>query len=143
MTPKEKIERAMEFTFANRPQVGGFPFLAECLRLAGVKSNIWSLPSAQSVYIMDDSSWLINQGDPIQTGLIEVPKFDRASLVQAIRTDQAGESTFPEFLDTVWQAGVVGYDVAFGERIVTYRGAYGEVYTENYPEVKITGLNFD
>lgn len=143
MTHREKIEMAMGYAFANRPKVGGFPFLAECLRLAGVKKNIWTLPAGQSIYIMDDGSWLINQGVPVQTGLLEVSTFNQESLIEAIRADQAGGSTFPEFLAAAWRAGVVAYDVSFDERTVTYRGAYGEVYTENYPFVEITELKFN
>lgn len=35
MTQKEKLQMAMDYATANRPKVGGFPFLAECLRKAG------------------------------------------------------------------------------------------------------------
>jgi hypothetical protein len=46
----------------------------------------------------------------------------------ALRTNQAGESTFPEFLAASWRAGVVRYDVDFAERTVARYGNDGEDY---------------
>jgi len=54
-----------------------------------------------------------------------------------LRTDQAGESTFPEFLAASWRAGVIRYDVNFAARTVTYYGCNGEEYTEAYPAVDL------
>ena len=51
--------------------------------------------------------------------------FDREALIAALRTDQAGKSTFPEFLAASWRAGVVRYDVDFAAREVAYYGANG------------------
>lgn len=127
---------------ANRPKIGGFPYFAECLRKAGVTRNIWSLPAAQSIFIMDDNSSVVNQGTPLLMGMAEIPKFDQDALIAAIRIDQAGESTFPEFLSASWGAGVVNYEVDFEKRTVTYTGAKGESYTESYPAVDVPGLVF-
>jgi uncharacterized protein YbcV (DUF1398 family) len=66
-----------------------------------------------------------------------VPRFDREALIRAIRTDQAGESSFPEFLEATWLAGVVGYDVDFAARTVRYYGCEGDEYVEAYPAVEI------
>jgi uncharacterized protein YbcV (DUF1398 family) len=77
------------------------------------------------------------QGTPLETGTMDVPQFDREALIAAIRTDQAGESTFPEFLAASWRAGVVRYDVDFGARTVAYYGCHGEEYVEAYPPVEI------
>jgi uncharacterized protein YbcV (DUF1398 family) len=66
-----------------------------------------------------------------------VPPFDREALIRALRTDQAGESTFPEFLASAWRAGVVQYDVDFELRAVTYYGSDGEEYVEAYPAVAV------
>jgi uncharacterized protein YbcV (DUF1398 family) len=64
---------------------------------------------------------------------MDVPRFDRESLIAALRIDQAGQSTFPEFLDASWRAGVVRYDVDFAARTVAYYGCNGEEYIEAYP----------
>jgi len=135
-TPQERLQSAMMYAMNNRPKVGGFPFLAECLKKAGVQNNIWSLPSTQSIYIMDDAV-LVQQGTPLVTGMNTVSNFNEAALVAAIRADQAGETTFPEFLNAAWNAGVIRYDVDFINRKVFYYGARGECYTESYPAVNI------
>jgi uncharacterized protein YbcV (DUF1398 family) len=77
------------------------------------------------------------QGEPLVSGMADVPKFDREALIGALRTDQAGESTFPQFLEASWRAGVVGYDVDFAARTVRYYGCMGEEYVEAYPSVEI------
>ena len=142
MNPREKLEKAVQHAMANRPKVGGFPFLAECMRKAGVTHNVWTLPACQSIYMID-GVWVVNQGTPLVAGMVEVAKFDEEALVRAIRTDQAGESTFPEFLMSAWEAGVVGYDADFEKRTVTYMGMSGELYVEAYPEIEIPELTFD
>jgi uncharacterized protein YbcV (DUF1398 family) len=71
------------------------------------------------------------------SGATDVPGFDREALIRALRTDQAGESTFPEFLAATWRAGVVRYDVDFASRSVACYGCDGEAYVETYPAVEI------
>lgn len=132
----ESLTEAMKFAMSIRPKVGGFPYLAEALRLAGVTRNFWILPSCQSIYLTDKGT-VVQQGTPLTTGMTDVPKFDRDALIRALRIDQAGESTFPEFLEASWKAGVVSYDVDFKQRRVTYFGALGESYVEAYPAVDL------
>ena len=80
----------------------------------------------------------MSQGVPFVSGTVDVPPFDREALVTALRTDQAGQSTVPEFLAASWRAGVVRYDVDFDRRIVTYYGCTGDEHAEQYPAVEIT-----
>jgi uncharacterized protein YbcV (DUF1398 family) len=77
------------------------------------------------------------QGTPLLTGAADVPRFDREALIRALRTDQAGKSTFPEFLQGAWNAGVVRYEVDFAARTVTYTGCDGDEYVEEYPAVAV------
>jgi uncharacterized protein YbcV (DUF1398 family) len=130
------IENAMKHATQIRPKVGGFPYLAETLRRAGVSRNVWSLPACQSLFLTREGPVMM-QGTPLTSGMMDVPPFDRDTLVAALRTDQAGESTFPEFLQASWRAGVVRYDVDFERRTVAYYGCNGEEYIETYPEVDI------
>ncbi len=81
---------------------------------------------------------VVMQGTPLASGMMDVPAFDREALIRALRTDQAGESTFPEFLAASWRAGVVRYDVDFAARTVAYYGCNGDEYVEAYPAVDIT-----
>jgi uncharacterized protein YbcV (DUF1398 family) len=108
----DNLEEAQKRAMAIRPKVGGFPYLAETLRRAGVTRNFWFLPAYQSLFLTNDGPVVI-QGTPLATGAMDVPQFNREALITALRTDQAGESTFPEFLAASWRAGVVRYDVDF------------------------------
>jgi len=132
----ENLQRAQERAMKNRPKAGGFPFLAEALRAAGVTRNRWTLPSCQS-FFETTLGPVIMQGVPLVSGAVDVPSFDREALIRALRADQAGLTTFPEFLMGSWRAGVIAYDVDFVERKVTYFGCRGEEYTEEYPLAEV------
>ena len=135
----ENLTAAQKTAMARRPKVGGFPHLAETLRRAGVTRNTWFLPACQSLFLTNDGP-VVSQGAPLATGLMDVPLFDREALISALRTDQAGESTFPEFLAASWRAGVVRYEVDFTARTVAYYGCNGEEYVETYPAVEIDAM---
>jgi uncharacterized protein YbcV (DUF1398 family) len=132
----ENLMEAQKLAMSIRPKVGGFPYLAEVLRQAGVIRNLWQLPSCQSVYLTKEGP-VVSQGTPLLTGNANVPKFDREALIRALRIDQAGQSTFPEFLKASWEAGIVSYDVDLEKRKVTYLGVLGESYVEDYPSVEV------
>jgi len=129
----ENLQAAMQRAMAGRPKVGGFPYLAETLRQAGVKRNIWAIPSCQALYLTGDGPVVV-QGEPLVKGMHEVAPFDRESLIAALRRDQEGHGTFEEFLQSSWRAGVVRYEVDFEARTVVYSGSGGESYTEAYPD---------
>jgi len=132
----ENLEAAFQRAMEIRPKVGGFPYLAETLRLAGVTRNIWHLPACQSLYLTEDGP-VLKTGTPLASGAVDVAPFSREALIAALRTDQAGNSTFPEFLAASWRAGVVRYDVDFAARTVAYYGCNGEEYVESYPAVDV------
>ena len=132
----EKLIATQKHAMSIRPKVGGFPVLAEVLRQAGVKMNRWSLPSCQSVYFMEEGA-VVQQGTTLIAGTHEIPKFNRDALISAIRNDQQGQSTFPEFLQATWTAGVIEYDADFVNRKVIYYGATGESYSEEYLAVDL------
>ena len=132
----DTLQAAQHRAIAIRPKVGGFPYLAETLRHAGVTRNLWYLPSCQSVYLTKEGP-VVTVGMPLVSGTVDVPKFDREALIKALRTDQAGQSTFPEFLMATWRAGVIRYDVDFAGRKVAYYGCNDEEYVEEYPAVDV------
>lgn len=131
------LQAALQRAMAGRPKVGSFPYLAETLRRAGVSRNLWHLPSYQSLYITDAGP-VVTQGTPLFTDTADVPPFDQAALIKALRTDQAGESTFPQFLAAAWRAGVVSYEVDLAARTVAYYGVNEEKYVEKYPAVEVS-----
>ncbi len=132
----ENLKAAQQRAMAGRPKVGGFPYLAETLRRAGVTRNLWFLPACQSLYLTNEGP-VVTQDPPLLLGTADVPQFNRESLILALRADQAGKSTFPEFLAASWAAGVVRYDVDFTARRVAYCGCQGEEYIEDYPSVEL------
>jgi len=132
----ENLQAAQKRAMAGRPKIGGFPYLAETLRRAGVTRNLWFLPACESLYLTKDGPVVI-QGTPLVSGIADVPAFNQEALITALRTDQAGNSTFPEFLEASWRAGVVRYDVDFAARTVAYYGCNGEEYIEAYPAAEV------
>ncbi len=137
--PASTLQAAQQHALAIRPKADGFPVLAEVLHQAGVYRNELYLPSAQSLYLTDADA-VVQQGVPLITGTVEVCPFDRDAVITALRTDQAGESTLPEFLGAIWHAGVVRYVVDLDARTVTYYGSTGENYVESYPQVQVDHL---
>jgi uncharacterized protein YbcV (DUF1398 family) len=135
----ENLQAAQKKAMAIRPKVGGFPYLAETLRQAGVTRNFWFLPACQSLYLTKDGP-VVMLGIPLVSGMADVPSFDREALIKALRTDQAGEGTFPEFLTASWRAGVVRYEVDLAARTVAYYGCHGEEYVESYPMVDVSSV---
>ena len=133
----DNLNQAFQLGMSVRPQIGGFPYLAEALRKAGVTRNIWHLPSCQSIYLTKYGP-IASQAEPLIQHTVEIPLFNREALLKALRIDQAGQSTFPEFLKAAWEAGVVSYSVDFEKRTVVYCGVLGEFYEEAYPAVEIS-----
>jgi uncharacterized protein YbcV (DUF1398 family) len=132
----ENLQAAQQRAVARRPKVGGFPYLAETLRRAGVTRNLWYLPACQSLYLTEHGP-VVTLGAPLSSGTVDVPPFNREALISALRTDQAGKSTFPQFLAASWRAGVVRYDVDLVARRVAYYGCNSEEYIEDYPMVEV------
>ncbi|AMG51536.1 DUF1398 domain-containing protein (plasmid) [Enterococcus gallinarum] len=130
------LENAIARSEKARPKIGGFPYLAECLRQEGFTKNIWYLPSGDSFYFSKEESMVI-PGKSLIKDVSKTPLFSDRELITALRADQAGKTTFPEFLMNTWQSGVVKYEVNFIERYVIYYGSNNEEYRENYPTVEI------
>ncbi|WP_197414104.1 DUF1398 domain-containing protein [Terracidiphilus gabretensis] len=132
----ENLQRAMQHAETIRPKVGGFPYLAEVLRQAGATHNLWYLPSCHCIFQTQQGA-VAMQAQPLISGIADIPAFDQAALITALRTDQAGHTTFPEFLEASWKAGIVKYEVDFAARTVTYYGVNDEAYVEEYPAVAL------
>ncbi|MGH1399640.1 MAG: DUF1398 family protein [Acinetobacter tandoii] len=58
-------------------------------------------------------------------------------LIQALRADQAGHTSFPEFLQAIWSAGIIRYTVNLEARYVVYYGSSDESYMEKYLAVTL------
>ena len=136
---QDKIVNAFKWAMLNRPKVNGFPYLAEALRQAGVTRYVYELPSGQCIYFSTEGA-VAAHTEALISGMVEVPRFNQDAFLKVLRTSQAGESTFPEFLKGTWDSGVVRYEADLLNRRVVYYGAHGESYSENFPavEVKVT-----
>ena len=132
----DNLKAAFQRAAAIRPKIGGFPYLAETLRRAGVTRNFWFLPACEALFLTNLGPVVV-QETPLVTGMADVPPFDREAFIATLRADQAGQTTFPEFLAGSWRAGVVRYDVDFAARTVAYYGTHGEEYVEAYPAVDV------
>ncbi|MEO8902088.1 MAG: DUF1398 family protein [Polyangiaceae bacterium] len=132
----DNLQAAQARAMSGRPKIGGFPYLAESLRRAGVTRNLWFLPACQSLYLTHEGP-VVTQGAPLTAGTADVPPFDHEALIRALREDQAGRTSFPEFLEASWRAGIIRYDVNLEARTVTYYGCLGEEYVEAYPTVEV------
>jgi uncharacterized protein YbcV (DUF1398 family) len=68
----DNLVAAQKRAMAGRPKVGGFPYLAETLRRAGVTRNLWFLPACESLYLTSEGP-VVTQGAPLATGTMDVP----------------------------------------------------------------------
>ncbi len=100
------------------------------------------LPYCQSLFLTQEGS-VVMQGVPLVNGAVDVPAFDEEALIKALRVDQADESTFPEFLDASWRAGVVCYDVHLEVRTVAYHGCNRGIHRSlpsSYHRLDVNGV---
>lgn len=136
MSLVDSIAGAQARGAAVRPAVGGFPYLAQSLRQAGVTHIAVTVPSWTTVLSTAAGS-VVQQGTPMFDGAREVPAFDRDRFVAALRADQEGHISFPEWMNQTWDAGIVWYEVDLEARQCTYRAPGGESYVEEYPGVDL------
>lgn len=85
---------------------------------------------------------VFDQGVPLIDGMAEVPSFDRAALIAALRADQAGQTTFREFAAAAWRAGVIRYVVDLENRTCTYFGLQNQAYLESYAPPTAQPINW-
>ena len=135
-TATETVQSAQRIADEIRPEIGGSPVLAEVLRQAGIHRHQRTLPAGQSVYVTDRGA-VIEPAGSLVSEMSDVPAFDREAVIGAIRAEQAGHTTFPEFLAAIWAAGVTGYVADFHQRTVTYSGIDGTAHVESYPAVDL------
>lgn len=132
----DKVTAAVAHGARIRPEIGGFPHLAEAMRQAGITKNYFDVPSTSMVFVTAEGDVLM-PGALLHTEPVVLPPFDEDALIAALRADQGGETTFPEFVQASLRAGVIRYEVDTTERTCTYFGTHGEQYVEQYPAVAI------
>nr|MDT0664149.1 DUF1398 family protein [Micromonospora sp. DSM 115978] len=93
---------------------------------------------ANAMLYASSAGAVVQLGPAVIEAAQRVPDWDEPAMVAAIRADQAGRSSFPEFLAACWQAGVTDYEVDLRARTCTYHGLVaGDQYVEAYPAVTV------
>lgn len=137
--PIDVLTVALDRAARVRPAVGGFPYLAEVLRDSGFEHVHCDVAGGTMLY-RGPVGAVVTRVPAQAAATVAVPRWDETALVAAIRADQRGERSFPEFLAGCWSAGVTGYDVDLAGRTCTYRSADpGRRYVEQYPAVMVAG----
>lgn len=88
------------------------------------------------IYITDEGD-LLQPGTFLRTAKTVIPAYDEDAVIEAIRVDQRGESTFPDFVEASFRAGVIRFEVDTAARTCIYFGAHAETYLEKYPAVHL------
>lgn len=135
--PIDVLSMALDRAARVRPAVGGFPYLAEVLRDSGFDHVRCDVAGGTLLY-RGPVGAVVTRGPGQVAATATVRPWDQAALVAAIRADQRGERTFPEFLAGCWSAGVTDYDVDLIGRACTHRSADpGRRYVEEYAAVEV------
>ncbi len=135
-TAKNKIKKAYKWAVANRPKVNGYPYLAEALRQASVTRYVYNFPSCQCIFFTAEGA-VASKGEFLISELTEVSNFNKEAFLKVLRSSQQGDISFAEFLKGTWDAGVIYYEADLITRKVSYFGANGESYVEDYPLVEV------
>ena len=125
MTISEKIKAAYA-------AAKNYPDLAARLLSAGVLSYTVDTSSSLIIYRLDEGQ--IHLGGHASTPLAITPYFDEALTVNAIRDNQQGKTTYPQFMQGIAEAGVRFYEASLKTEKpkVTYIGI-GGYYEEEIP----------
>jgi len=125
MTISEKIQAAYA-------AAKNYPALAAKLLAAGVLS--YTVDTSTSLIIYRLNGGLIHLGGHAGEPLDIAPNFDEALTIKAIRENQQGKTTYPEFMRSIADAGVRFYEASLKTEKpkVTYIGI-GGFYEEDIP----------
>jgi uncharacterized protein YbcV (DUF1398 family) len=138
-----RLVEAQALAAAVRPRVGGFPYLAEALRQAGIERHRYVVPAGLGVFSSGVGT-AVQQSIPIVSGVESTARWDVSALVAALRADQAGRTSFPRFAEACWEAGVLEFEVDLIARTCTYRGSGADdVLVEHYSAVDLPAVTTD
>ncbi|AFD07009.1 DUF1398 family protein [Solitalea canadensis] len=109
-----------------------YPELVRQLIEVGIQSYTVDVATGSILYRLEHGHTHLHEGT-VQPRSIE-EKFNRELTIKAIRDNQQGKTTYPEFMDGIAQAGVRFYEATLSgnEKRVTYIG-YGGLYEEVIP----------
>ena len=73
---------------------------------------------------------------PLKGGPAIAPQFDQHAVAASIKSIQAGEIGYAEFLRRIMRSGCSHYEVFIAGRKVMYFGRDGDFHTEHFPPAK-------
>ncbi|MDN3550402.1 DUF1398 family protein [Mucilaginibacter aquaedulcis] len=109
-----------------------YPELAAKLIDSGILSYTVEVAAGLMLYRLADGETIFHDSD-IEPKVIAA-RFNTEQVIKAIRDNQQGKSTFPEFMDAIATAGVRFYEATLNgdQKRVTYMGS-GGFYQEEIP----------
>lgn len=109
-----------------------YPELAAKLIDSGILSYTVEVAAGLMLYRLADGETIFHDSD-IEPKVIAA-RFNTEQVIKAIRDNQQGKSTFPEFMDAIAAAGVRFYEATLNgdQKRVTYMGS-GGFYQEEIP----------
>jgi uncharacterized protein YbcV (DUF1398 family) len=109
-----------------------YPDLAQSLIGIGIQSYTVDVVTGIILYRFVEGNNVIH-ADEVQSRQVAV-RFDERLTIQAIRSNQQGVTTYPQFMDEIAKAGVRFYEATLNgsNKRVTYIGAHGQ-YEETIP----------
>jgi uncharacterized protein YbcV (DUF1398 family) len=111
-----------------------FPQVVGALSGVGVESYFADLARAVDTFYLPTGETHTEKMTLLTTKISD--DFSPSGIVDAIRTVQADEIRYPEFLRRAMAAGVTAYWVFIAGRRVIYFGRKGEFHVEEFPKPK-------
>lgn len=109
-----------------------YPELAAKLIESGILSYTVEVAAGLMLYRLADGKTIFHDSDASPKAI--TAQFNTEQVIKAIRDNQQGRSTFPEFMEAIAVAGVRFYEATLNgdKRRVTYMGS-GGFYEEEIP----------
>lgn len=108
-----------------------YPELIQKLMTIGIRSYTVDTATGTILYRMDGGEHVLHHGEAQRS---INPTYSESATIEAIRSNQQGNSTYPQFMDAIAEAGIYFYEATLnGEhKRVTYIGKAG-AYEERIP----------
>lgn len=108
-----------------------FPEIVSRLLEAGVESyHVDLVRGEKRYYLPDGENHVVNDQMHLERA---ADAFSAAQVQAAVKGSQAGQITYPQFLELIAAAGAVYYIAYLKGKRVTYFGREGDSYTEYFP----------
>lgn len=111
-----------------------FPEVVANLSIEGVESYHADLVKLEKTFYMPDGETFVETLDFAPSPIAN--DFSDSEVISAIRTIQAKEINYREFLRRIMKAGTTSYNVYLNGKKAIYFGRKGDFHVENFPQPK-------